>query len=194
MVKKRKKKKAVTKAKKKGRKVTRVSSKAAKAAKAAKVTKAARAAKVAKDIDLHLGPDFEVKEAKKAPDPLRYLVLDISDHLKMTATVSLTPRMRSDAKDGRVCIIDCVRVLAMTPKGAWSRIEEGYVFKQQPVKLDDFKGINVVEERIKAAAAAEIPEPIQVAPEEDEVEEEDEEDRDVEHQPQRETAPHEVHA
>lgn len=68
---------------------------------------------------------------KKNQAVMRYLVLDIRDNLKMTAVSALTTRLRNEAKDGKICIVDCDRVLAMTPKGAWSRIEEGYIFKIQ---------------------------------------------------------------
>lgn len=100
---------------------------------------------------------------KAAGSVLRYLVIEVDGVMRATTAAALTPRIRADAKEGRVAVIDCKRVLLMTPKGAWTVIGDGYSFRSNTDP-------RVTEAPVTAEAAIQpalpAPEPVAAAVEE----------------------------
>jgi len=76
--------------------------------------------------------------ARKPRDSARYLVINTLNCMTIKTLATLTPEIRQDARLGIITVIDCQRVLVMTPKGAWSVLGDGFYFISSPPLAESF--------------------------------------------------------
>lgn len=70
--------------------------------------------------------------ASQHTNKTRFVIIDTAGEVSLFATPVMTKRIRNDVKSGRLHVIDCERVLSMTPKNAWAKMAE-YEATPEPV-------------------------------------------------------------
>jgi len=80
---------------------------------------------------------------RKPRNSARYLIIDTLSGLHIKPVAVLTPEIRTQARLGVIAVIDCQRVLVMTPKGAWSVFSDGLNFASVEAPAEFFANESV---------------------------------------------------